>query len=98
MEANDVWRHKSYHEIEYHTGIPRILSAMKTHSSNANVQYNGCEIRLCLAYPNDNNKVAIADAGTHSSNARVQEYGCGALWKLALNNDDFVQIFHRDRA
>ena len=61
---------------------------MKTHSSNANAQYNGCGILLCLAYPNDNNKVAIADAGTHSSNARVQEYGCGALWNLALNNDN----------
>jgi hypothetical protein len=22
MEANDVWRHKSYHDIEYHT-LPR---------------------------------------------------------------------------
>jgi len=62
-------------------GISTILSAMKTHSSNATVQDKGCGALVNLAN-NDKNKVTIADAGgittilsamkTHSSNATVQ--------------------------
>jgi hypothetical protein len=70
-------------------GIPIILSAMKTHSSDANVQYYGCGVLWNLALDNDNNKAAIADAcgksaiesamRNHLSNASVQEKGNGAL-------------------
>ena len=81
-------------------GIPIILSAMKTHSSDANVQYYGCGVLWNLALDNGNNNAAIADAGgkgaiesvmrNHSSSAGVQEKGNGALrilaqpWKYSL--------------
>ena len=42
-------------------GIGTILSAMKTHSSNADVQENGCLALMILAY-NVNSKVAISKA------------------------------------
>ena len=73
-------------------GITTILSAMKTHSSNATVQEKGCGALWNLALNNDNNRVMIADAGgidaiqsameNHSLNAMVQQYGCGALKNL----------------
>ena len=77
-------------------GITTILSAMKTHFSNANVQHYGCEGLMNLAV-NDKNKVTIVEAGgittilsamkTRSSNATVQDNGCVALQNLALRND-----------
>ena len=76
--------------------IDLILSAMKDHSSNANIQHYGCGALQKLA-GNDNNKVVIADEGgiarivsamrTHPNNANVQEYGCAALRCLAENNE-----------
>ena len=73
---------------------------MKTHSSNATVQENGCSALWSLAANNDNNQVTIAEAGgittilsamkTHSSNATVQENGCGALQNLAVNENNRV--------
>jgi hypothetical protein len=73
-------------------GITTILSAMKTHSSNAYVQHYGCAALSNLVNNNENNRVMIADAGgidaiqsameNHSLNAMVQQYGCGALKNL----------------
>jgi hypothetical protein len=70
---------------------------MKSHSSNADVQENGCGALWYLAL-NDNNKVTIAEAGgittilsamdNHSSNPFVQYCGCTALMKLVTNNDN----------
>ena len=44
-------------------GIPSILSAMRTHSSNARVQEHGCGALWKLALNNGSNKVTISDAG-----------------------------------
>jgi len=73
-------------------GIPTILSAMRTHSSNATVQEYGCGALWKLALNNDNNNVTISNAGgkaliesamkNYSSNDGVQEKGNGALRNL----------------
>ena len=72
-------------------GITTILSAMKNHSSNANVQENSCGTLVNLAL-NENNRVTISNAGgkaviesamrNYSSNAGVQEKGKAALCNL----------------
>ena len=73
--------------------ITTILTAMKTHFSNADVQHYACAALRNLAF-NENNKVAIVNADgkvviesamqNHSSNAGVQENGNGALRTLTL--------------
>jgi hypothetical protein len=65
-------------------GITTILSAMKSHSSNANVQHYGCGALWTLAFV-DKYKVEIAEGRGittslsamkgHSSNSNVQHYG-----------------------
>ena len=75
-------------------GITTILSAMKTHSSNANVQEHGCGALQNLA-SNENNRVTISDAGgkaviesalrNYSSNAGFHEKGKAALRNLNLH-------------
>ena len=75
-------------------GITTILSAMKKHSSNANVQENSCGALVNLAL-NENNRVTISNAGgkaaiesamrNYSSNAGVQEKGKAALRNLNLH-------------
>ena len=81
-----------------------ILSAMKTHSSNATVQEHGCAALDNLAVNNDNNKVTIAEEEaipmilsamkTHSSyqmneqNADIYKESRSALWELACNHDN----------
>ena len=74
-----------------------ILSAMKYHLDNAQVQHYGCAALQNLAM-NDNNKVMIAETGGiptivsamkyHSSNINVQHYGCAALGTLAVNDNN----------
>ena len=80
--------------------IPRIVSAMVNHSSNATVQHFGCGALCVLASKNYKNRVTIVQAGgittilsamkIHSSNATVQENGCGALANLAVNKNNSV--------
>ena len=43
-------------------GITTILSSMKTHSSNADLQHYGCALLKNVAM-NDNSRVKIAEAG-----------------------------------
>ena len=83
-------------------GIITILSAMKTHSSNATVQEYGCGVLGNLAVNNDNNKMTIAKEGgiatiltaidTHSYNAGVLENGLAALQILFVNAYIMVAI------
>ena len=85
-------------------GIDMILSAMKTHSNNRNVQEYGCAALWNFAV-NDENKVTNVEVGgittilsamkTHSYNRNVKEYDCEALMNLALNDENKVAISRR---
>ena len=74
-------------------GITTILSAMKYHLDNANLQIYGCAVLWTLAEYNDDNKVMIIEAGgiaaiqspkeTHPKISNVEHYVTLAFRSLA---------------
>ena len=78
-----------------------MLDAMEHHKDVAGVQQNGCVALWNLA-ANDDNRVAIAEAGgvravveameRHKDVAGVQQYGCGALRCFAANGKKNIYI------
>ncbi|CAM9695898.1 unnamed protein product [Phaeothamnion confervicola] len=74
-----------------------VIAAMRTHSTNAAVQQQGCWAVKSLCR-NDDNKRKLVMAGAceavvaamraHSSNAIVQEYACWAVWSLGGDIDN----------
>ena len=84
--------------------IDLILSAMKDHSSNAEIQEESLMDLLNLAANRDNNRMTIAEAGgiilsamnNHSTNTDIQEYGCRALLKFVENDNNEVMIAKKE--
>ena len=78
-------------------GISAVITAMRLHKDDTNVQVSACGALWSLAAGNDMNKELIRAAGgfseivrsmqQHDLVADIQTQGCGALRNLALSSD-----------
>ena len=84
--------------------ITAVLTAMRTHTSNASVQHAGCQALWSMAYKNDNGRAAIAASGgvpalvfamsTYGGSALVQAAAAAALASLAVDDQLAATIAH----